>query len=87
MTAPISSSNENRAWPTIPLDGPVEEIRLFVNRLRAHYEAVGFPYGYDEQGFQRWLLDFCPVRRIIVWSLMSAGAAAAVGDAPSSLSD
>jgi hypothetical protein len=46
--------------PRLPLDGTVEATRLFLNRLRAHYTDAGQPYGDDEPGFQRWLLDLWP---------------------------
>jgi hypothetical protein len=46
--------------PRQPLDGTVEEIDVLLNRLRVHYTDTGAPYGDDDRGFRRWLLDLWP---------------------------
>jgi len=46
--------------PGEPLDGTVEAIRAIINQLRRHYSEDGAPYGDDEMGFQRLLLDLWP---------------------------
>jgi hypothetical protein len=43
-----------------PLDGTVDQIGYYLDRLRVHYESAGAPYGDDDRGFQRWLLDHWP---------------------------
>jgi hypothetical protein len=46
--------------PRQPLDGTVEQIEAVLHRLRIRYVVADTPYGDDEQGFQRWLLDCWP---------------------------
>jgi hypothetical protein len=46
--------------PRTPFDGTGEQIASMLHQLRAHYVDAGTPYGDDEQGFQRWLLDWWP---------------------------
>jgi hypothetical protein len=46
--------------PRQPLDGTVENLQVFLNALRIHYLDAGAPYGEDERGFQRWLLNCWP---------------------------
>jgi hypothetical protein len=43
-----------------PLDGTVEQLEAVLHQLRARYVAAETPYGDDEPGFQRWLLDCWP---------------------------
>jgi hypothetical protein len=48
-----------------PLDGTVEQIDAVLNRLRTHYVDAATPYGDDEPGFQRWLLDCWPAPKVV----------------------
>jgi hypothetical protein len=50
--------------PRMPLDGTVDQIGFFLDRLRAHYIDAGAPYGDDAPGFQRWLLDQWPAPKV-----------------------
>jgi hypothetical protein len=43
-----------------PRGSTTAEFEPYVALLRAHYARADTPYGDDERGFQRWLLDLWP---------------------------
>jgi hypothetical protein len=47
-----------------PLDGTIEQIAVLLHQLRVRYVAANTPYGDDEPGFQRWLLDCWPALKV-----------------------
>jgi hypothetical protein len=47
-----------------PLDGTIEQIAVLLHQLRVRYVAANTPYGDDEPGFQRWLLDCWPAPKV-----------------------